>query len=92
MVWGCITYNKKGPLVFIPKDRRKGVDYVELIMTGPLWDFYEELYEERGVALIMKDGASIHKYNVTNKFKQNNSLKTFSHSTQSSNMNSIEHV
>ena len=92
MIWDCIAYNKKGSLIFILKDRRKKVNYVELIITEPLWDFYEELYEERKVALIMKDDASIHKYNVVKKFKQNNSLKMFSHSTQSSNMNSIKHV
>ena len=43
MVWGCIAYDMKGPLVLILKDRRKGANYVDLIMTGPLWDFYEEL-------------------------------------------------
>ena len=40
----------------------------------------------------MKDGASIHRYNVAKKFRQDNSLKTFPHPTQSPDMNSIEHV
>jgi len=40
MVWSCITYNCKGLLYFLPKDQQKGVDYIWLILAGPLWDTY----------------------------------------------------
>ena len=56
MIWGCIAHRIKGPLVFIPPDRRLAVDYVDLVLNGPLWDFYTKLYEERGVVKVIKDG------------------------------------
>ena len=92
IIWDCIVYNKKNSLIFIFKDRRKRVNYVELIITKPFWNFYKKLYKKKKIVLIIKDNVSIYKYNVIKKFKQNNSLKTFSHSTQLSNMNSIKHV
>ena len=60
MIWGCMAYGRLGPLVQIPKDERRGVDYVRLVLSGPLWDFYEELYEVRGRVAVMEDGAPIH--------------------------------
>ena len=48
MVWGCIAHGKCGPLICIPKDQRKGVDYVRLVLSGPLWDTYKSLFEELG--------------------------------------------
>ena len=55
IVWGCIAYGRRGPLVRIPKDCRTGADYTKLVLAGPLWDFYTELYEERGVVKVMED-------------------------------------
>ena len=45
MVWGCISYGWQGPLVHIPSDQQKGVDYMQLILAGPLWDYYTECYD-----------------------------------------------
>ena len=92
MIWGCIAYGKKGPLVFIPKDRRSGVDYVNLVLNGPLWDFYMALYEERGVAKVMEDGAPTHTSKVAQNFRNINSLESLPHPSQSPDMNPIEHV
>ena len=33
MIWGCIAHGIKGPLVFIPPDRRLAVDYVDLVLV-----------------------------------------------------------
>lgn len=92
MFWGCIAYNRKGPLVFIPKDRRTGADYVNLVMAGPLWDFYSELMEERGIAKVMEDGAPVHTCKFAKEFRISHSLDTFPHPAQSPDMNPLEHV
>jgi hypothetical protein len=60
MIWDCITYGKQGPLVQIPSDMRNGFNYVNLILNGPLWDFYLEQSEKKGIAKVMKDRAPIH--------------------------------
>ena len=46
MIWGCIAYGRREPLICIPKDQKKGVDYINLVLGGPLLDFYIELSEE----------------------------------------------
>ena len=92
MVWGCISYNRRGPLGLIPSDKRSGVDYVELVLAGPLWDFYVEEYEEKGQVLVMEDGAPIHRSKVAKKFRSKNSMETFPHPAQSPDANPIEHV
>ena len=65
MIWGCIAHGIKGPLVFIPPDRRLAVDYVDLVLNGPLWDFYTKLYEERGVIKVIEDRAPTYTSKVT---------------------------
>ena len=36
MIWGCISYRMRGPLVQIPSGMHKAVDYVHLVLDGPL--------------------------------------------------------
>ena len=91
MVWGAIAYNRRRPLIFLSKDERKGVDYVRNILSGPLWDFYEELYDERGVAKVVEDGAPIHTCKVAKDFRISNCLETLPHPAHSPDMNPIEH-
>jgi hypothetical protein len=52
MVWGCISYEMHGPLVQIPSDRQKGINYVQLILSEPLWEFYVEQFDEIEVAVV----------------------------------------
>ena len=92
MIWGCIAHGIKGPLVFIPPDRRLAVDYVDLVLNGPLWDFYTKLYEERGVVKVMEDGAPTHTSKVAQNFRNTNSMEPLPHPAQSPDMNLIEHV
>ena len=92
MIWGCISYGRRGPLVRIPSDRRKGIDYVDLILSGPLWDFYVERFDEMGGAAVMEDGAPIHRSKVANDFRILNSMETLPHPPQSPDLNPIEHV
>ena len=60
MVWGCIAYGRRGPLVRMPKDQKKALDYIQLVLGGPLLDFYMELSEERGVVAVM-EGSILHR-------------------------------
>ena len=92
MVWGCIAHGRVGPLVLMPKEERKGVDYVRNILAGPLWDFYLELYDERGVMLVMEDGAPIHRSKVAKDFRSSNHMETLDHPAQSPDLNPIEHL
>ena len=82
----------RGPLVRIPSDMRKGTDYVDLVLNGPLWDICLEQSEEKGIAKVMEDGAPIHRSKVAQTFHSQNSLETFPHPAQSPDMNLIEHV
>ena len=92
MVWGCITYGKRGPLICSPHGRRKAVDYVELVLAGPLWDFYVKTYDEMGVAQVMEDGAPVHRAKVSQAFHTHNSMEVMAHPLQSPDLNPIEHV
>jgi transposase len=92
MVWGCISYDMRGPLVRIPSGMRKGVDYVDLVLGGPLWEVYLEQSEEKGIVKVMEDGAPTHRSKVAQNFRSQNSLETFPHPAQSPDMNPIEHV
>lgn len=60
MIWGCMTHGRLGLLICIPKDEKKGTDYVRLVLGGPLWDIYMDLSKERGLVAVMEDGAPVH--------------------------------
>ena len=92
MIWGCISHNRRGPLICIPPDKRKGADYVELILAGPLWDFYVEEYEAKGQVLVMEDGAPIHRTKLAKEFRAKNFMETIPHPAQSPDINPIEHA
>jgi hypothetical protein len=82
MVLGCISYGRCGPLVQIPSDRQKGIDYVQLILAGPLWEYYVQFYNEMGVALVMEDGAPTHQSKIAKQFHIQNSMESIPHPPQ----------
>lgn len=92
MFWACIAYNRKGPLVFLPKERRNGQAYVDLVLSGPIWDFYSNLMEERGLVKVMEDGAPVHTCGLAKYFRISHFMDTFPHPAQSPDMNPIEHI
>jgi transposase len=92
MVWGCMAYGRLGPLVLMPKDERTGVDYTRLVLAGPLWDFYSDLLEERGLVAVMEDGAPVHRSRAAKDFHTTHKIEVFPHPAQSPDMNPIEHV
>jgi hypothetical protein len=48
----------------MPSDKRKGQDYVDVILGGPLWDYYVSRYDVMGAALVMEDGAPVHRAKI----------------------------
>jgi transposase len=78
----------------MPSGRRKGLDYVDIILGGPLWDFYVERYDEVGATLVMEDGAPVHRAlaKVAQRFRTPNFMETIPHPPQSPDLNPIEHV
>ena len=69
MIWACIAYDKHGSLVFLPKDKQTAADYVNLILSGPLFGVFQELIEKRGVVLVVEDGAPIHTAGVSKRWQ-----------------------
>ena len=92
MIWGAIAYNWKGPLIIIPKNHRKGEDYVKDILGGPLWDAYQQLSEERGFLKVMEDSAPVHTCKAANDFMISHGMESLPHPAQSPDMNPIKHV
>ena len=92
MIWGCIAYGQLGPLIRIPKDARKGVDYIRLVLGGPLMDLYMELSEERGLVAVMEDGAPVHRCKLARNFRTTHKIDVFPHPAQPPDLNPIEHV
>ena len=82
----------RGPLIRIPLGMRKGTDYVDLVLGGPLWEVYLEQSEEKGIVKVMEDGAPTHRSKVAQSFRSQNSLESLPHPAQSPDMNPIEHV
>ena len=68
------------------------MDYIDLVMSGPLWNFYVGVYDEMGVAKVVEDGAPVHRSKVAQSFRDTHAMDTLPHPAQSPDMNPIEHV
>ena len=74
IVWGCISHNRKGPLIqlclqpaTINENGKKmgggldGPKYIEQVLKGPLKEFLDAVKEDEGSGvLVMEDGAPPH--------------------------------
>lgn len=57
MIWEGFGGDKKSEPVFMPKDRRKAIDFVELVYDGHVVQFAGQ--DSR--AILMEDGAPLHR-------------------------------
>ena len=87
-----MVHGRRGKLLVIPKDRRTGEDYVEIVLEGPLWDFYCQMAEERGLAIVMEDGAPTHRSLKAREWRQRNGVEVLPWCTQSPDLNPIKHM
>ena len=61
-------------------------------MAEPLWNFYVELYDARGLVKVIEDNALTHTCRAAKLFRDKNLMDVFPHPAQSPDMNPIEHV
>ena len=64
--------------------------YQYQVLNGPLHDFYQEMLEERGMAVFQEDGAPSHHTKSTQEWLQRNCVESFSHPSSSPDLNPIE--
>src|SRR5262249_3173020 len=74
------------------KGRMNGDDYVRSVMDDPLWDFYCQMTEERGLVMIMEDGAPIHRSLAARNWREINEINVLPWPAQSPDLNPIEHI
>jgi hypothetical protein len=56
MIWGGFTGEHKSKLVFMPRNRRKATDFVELIYDSQLLHFMGKV----SCGILIEDGALVH--------------------------------
>ena len=66
MVWGCIAYNAKGPLIFLdlPGGRGGGLTgprYIEQVLGGPFLAYYRQLKHMHGKMWFEQDRVGCHR-------------------------------
>ncbi|KAJ2985689.1 hypothetical protein NUW54_g10067 [Trametes sanguinea] len=106
MVWGCIAYGKKGPLVRLdlpqlkgkaPKDRKRGgldaEGYVAQVLEGPLLQFYKDCEKECDKKmLVVEDGAPAHNSKLAAEARTRLGIKRLAHPARSPDLNPIERI
>ena len=65
MIWGCIMYRRKGPLVVLeyPEGKGGGMNikrYCEQVLNSVLNNFYTEVKHEHGRIHFQQNNASCH--------------------------------
>jgi DDE superfamily endonuclease len=97
MIWGCIMYGRKGPLVVLeyPGGKGGGMNtkrYCEQVLEGVLNDFYTEVKREHGHIYFQQDNASCHTSKQTKNWFDNHSIPLFYHPPNSPDLSPIEPV
>jgi len=97
MMWGCIAYGKKGPLIVLEYPGGKGggmtaLRYQQQVLCGPFYDFYEEMSKDRGYAVFQQDGASCHRAPSTMTWLSRHAIDIFPHTASSPDISPIEPV
>ena len=90
MVWCCFAGTTMGPLAAIPRNRRNVIDYRDLILEGPLHEFYLSMKDVEGEILLMEDGATIHRSKAAGDWRTSSQINVLKWLAQSPNINPIE--
>lgn len=95
MVWACIMYDCKGPIVVLdyPGGRGGGMNsqrYQDQALTNGLLDFYTAKSIELGDVYFQQDNATCHTSKSTKKWLQEHGIKVFPHPAKSPDVNPIE--
>ena len=97
MVWACITYGRKGPIVVLDYPGGKGGGmtaqrYVNQVLDGPLSSFYDSLVSAGRVPWFQQDNARAHTAKTTTQWLESAGIKLFPHPPSSPDLNPIESV
>lgn len=97
MVWGCIAYDKKGPLLLLdyPGGRGGGMNserYAEQVLCGSLLGFYNSMKKQRRYMSFQQDNAPIHVSKSTIRWLNRNNVRLFPHPASSPDLNPIENL
>ncbi|KAL5480898.1 hypothetical protein ACEPAI_9839 [Sanghuangporus weigelae] len=97
MVWACIAYNFKGPLIILdyPGGRGGGMTaarYQEQVLLPFLIPVFHQLRLARPGVLFQQDNARCHTARATKKCLQDNNIPQFPHPPTSPDVNPIELV
>lgn len=95
MVWGCITYGKKGPLIVLEYPGGKGGGmtserYVEQVLDGVLLPFYKALSRRRPNVQFLQDNARCHTAKNTINWFTRNHIPLVPHPASSPDINAVE--
>lgn len=91
MVWGCFMWNKRGPLVILPKGSLNGMNYVA-VMEEAMLDFWMEQSEEQGYVIIQEDNAPIHTCKLAKQWRESREMDSLTWPPNSPDLNPIEHI
>jgi hypothetical protein len=95
MVWGCVMKGKKGPLVVLeyPGGRGGGMNserYQTQVLNAHLFDFYQQMSEERGLVFFQQDDTPSHHSKSTLTWLAQNSVDIFLHPASSPDLSPIK--
>lgn len=97
MIWACIAYGKKGPIVVLdyPGGKGGGMNsqrYITQVLDGPLSSFYDSLASEGRVPVFQQDNAKAHVAKTSILWFKSAGITLFPHPASSPDLNPIESI
>lgn len=95
MVWACIAYGRKGPLVILKYPGREGGgfnqdQYIDQVLKGPLLEFYGKLLQEHGCSLFLQDNLKCHTAAKVMEWLEDHQIQMMPHPAVSPDINAVE--